>query len=322
MIRNRTESQFVDFTWWLPNGGYRWEEYPDLEGDKRALVPKDGSGPGLWYLPLRDHTGLFREFAAIDGSADAVLRFANRYGALFGEHGRREPLRHWQVEVWRLQRTLTLWDLVRRHDLNTLAQHIVWEGQGEESQVYYDPYPITMDPDPLFAQLADTPPLSGRSRSPSAVSISGPRMDDGWWERFKPGDVLLPAIAYIQLTVSLRLNEEVSPRLDYDPGQKTLRLQLAPKNLMRALWLQFAQAINADKEYRQCAECGKWYEVSPEVARTNRRYCSGACRSRALRGRKERARQMRAEGKSIKEIARELQSDTKVVKGWLNDRKG
>jgi DNA-binding NarL/FixJ family response regulator len=46
-----------------------------------------------------------------------------------------------------------------------------------------------------------------------------------------------------------------------------------------------------------------------------------ASRRRAYRGRKERA-QLHAAGKSIKEIAQELQSNTKTVKGWINNRKG
>jgi DNA-binding NarL/FixJ family response regulator len=63
-------------------------------------------------------------------------------------------------------------------------------------------------------------------------------------------------------------------------------------------------------------------ELSPEIARTSRLFCSESCRARAYRERKEKAVQLAAEGKTPKEIAAELDSDVKTVKGWIKQRKG
>jgi hypothetical protein len=103
----------------------------------------------------------------------------------------------------------------------------------------------------------------------------------------------------------------------YDRDRQHLRLCQVPRTFLAALWLQFAQAVAEDKDYRQCGECGSWFEVSPEVARTNRRFCSNACRSRLYRQRQARAKELFAEGKSLQEIAAELRSTVAVVKKWI-----
>jgi hypothetical protein len=71
------------------------------------------------------------------------------------------------------------------------------------------------------------------------------------------------------------------------PGNdRPLSLQLVSDTLLAALWLQFAQAIHGNKDYRACGACGRFFELDPAVARTNRLYCSDACRSKAYRTRK------------------------------------
>jgi hypothetical protein len=65
-------------------------------------------------------------------------------------------------------------------------------------------------------------------------------------------------------------------------------VQLRPATLAGALWLQFALAIDGDRDYRSCVTCGRFYELDPAVARTNRIYCMDACRMRAYRQRKGR----------------------------------
>lgn len=40
------------------------------------------------------------------------------------------------------------------------------------------------------------------------------------------------------------------------------------------------------KSHRQCRQCGISYEITPKIARTNKLYCTNACRSKAYRGRK------------------------------------
>jgi hypothetical protein len=109
----------------------------------------------------------------------------------------------------------------------------------------------------------------------------------------------------------------VTPRFVQDPRNGKLELQTVPENLLGALWLQLAEAIGGGKQFRQCITCGGWFEVS---GRSDRRVCSDACRSRAYRGRQERARQLAAEGKGFPAIATELGSSVKTVRKWVTGR--
>ena len=96
-------------------------------------------------------------------------------------------------------------------------------------------------------------------------------------------------------------------------------LDYLPRNLLGALWLQLALAICENKDFRQCAACGKWFELSPTEHRTSRRYCSEACRSRAYRDRKVQATRMAAAGRSPEEIAETLKTKATTVKRWLSE---
>ena len=94
-------------------------------------------------------------------------------------------------------------------------------------------------------------------------------------------------------------------------------LRIMAQNLYSGVWLQFADAVTNDRIFSRCRECGKWFEVAPEVARSHRRFCSNSCRSKAYRQRQDRARQLFTAKKSFEEIAEELDSDVATVKKWI-----
>lgn len=94
-------------------------------------------------------------------------------------------------------------------------------------------------------------------------------------------------------------------------------LEILPINLIGGLWLQLAETIAGRKKHRACKACGRWFEISPQMYRKSRVYCSEACKSQGYRERKELALRLADEGKTVKEIAAELGSDAKTVKGWL-----
>jgi hypothetical protein len=101
-----------------------------------------------------------------------------------------------------------------------------------------------------------------------------------------------------------------------------LVLELEPSSLLGAIWLQLAQAVAGDKEYRACASCGRSFELSPDTMRADAVYCKEACRARAYRNRKETAVKLASKGKTPRQIAKELGSDVDTVKGWLARSKG
>src|SRR5262249_9802207 len=65
---------------------------------------------------------------------------------------------------------------------------------------------------------------------------------------------------------------------------------------------KFAEAISMNKRYRECKECGQWFEIPLRGARISREYCSTGCRSKAYRERQQRAYELHTQGKSFKEI--------------------
>jgi hypothetical protein len=121
-------------------------------------------------------------------------------------------------------------------------------------------------------------------------------------------DLMLKAV--LQQKLRGRLSLVFSP-----PAHDALVPQ--PDSLLGALWLQFAQAVIQNKQYRRCESCAEWFEISPQVARAERVFCSTACRSRAYRQRRDEARRLNADGVPLEQIARDLQSDAETVSGWI-----
>ena len=63
-------------------------------------------------------------------------------------------------------------------------------------------------------------------------------------------------------------------------------LCIRPKTLLNALWTQLALAINGSQSLRTCVECKKWFAIKSDRGRSDKKYCSDACRMRAYRKRK------------------------------------
>ena len=136
-------------------------------------------------------------------------------------------------------------------------------------------------------------------------------------ERFVRGDLVKPALHYVQSKINAKLEGRASPRLLWDAKRERLGLYIVPAGLVGALWLQFARAVERDSRFRQCAECGTWFELAPGTARADKLYCSTPCRTKAYRKRQAEAARLHGEGRSHEDIARELDSDVDTVRGWI-----
>jgi hypothetical protein len=298
---------FLDFEWSVEDGGYRWFPLPrskvelsepplwaDEAGPevKVLAVTKPTCHPGKPYQPLQKYDALFRTFANLDTSEEAIVSFADRYGRLtdcrehpleFEERCRQadqdsdarlcgETYPFWCDEIETMRRTVSLWDLIQKGDLNGLSKHIRWEKQGTELSVFYDSHPD---------QPVDSRP-DNAERIRIASGISGDLS-----RQYRLNDLVLPAQTYLQGVVNEKLARGVISQLLPAPETRQLTLYHVPRDLLGALWLQFARAMSGNKEYRVCKECGEWFEVSPERSRTTRQFCSDACKSKAYRGRRK-----------------------------------
>lgn len=300
-MRNQAFAIPIEFTWKVARGGYCWI----VESGKRYLCAVDALEKPDWpdpfdryeqmYRPLEERTGLFREFAELKPTEAQILAFANRYGQLgqvtdlkhdsrFGPiRVRGEMLEDWKREIRTIKSTVTLWDAINDGNKNELAR---------------------------FKSLFDLPQLPFAVRRRLYLDKADP---------------LMAALGAIQRDADARLGEHVAARLVFSGDSPRLRICLLPQNLLGALWLQFAASVDALKNFLKCVQCGASFEISRDPStgkRTDARFCRARCRVNHYRDRIERARRLRAAGRSEAEIARELKSQLSTVRGWLVEGAG
>lgn len=316
--------ELFEFTWDVHKSGYHWETTravgqpkppPPLKAPGQQLTeeqrrtreldalvakPQQFLTTGLSvnargfavarYSPLADYTGLFRSFAETPITPEGIQQFANRYGLLGGRHtveielrkkgqrnkdiGLGETFDSWQEQIFFIREAINLWDLARRGDSQRLSKFVTPRNVPGDEGVEYSSRDL----------LADTEEFGWYEK------IASKRSSPALLEEFRSGDIIRPTQFLVQEWINRFLHREVSPRMLWDVHRTRIGLYIVPHSLIGALWLQLARAIEGDKQYRQCAACMKWFELSPDIARTNRIFCSNACRSRGYRERLQQAR--------------------------------
>jgi hypothetical protein len=322
----------LQFPWQVAEGGYLWvdsrrigESRKDLRSfltDNRAIGA--ASFRVLQYQPLAAFPGLFRVFADTEPSREGVKAFADRFGPLGPDVAKQIPLHDqtnakgvplgtgealsaWSDEVLMMRFAIDIWEAARDGDAGRLGRVISWTEDGSGVQ-------ILSHPDLAKGQLPEAPARVERAW------IAGTHLDNDMLDRFVRGDLVKPALHYVQSTINEKLEGRASPRLLWDANRERLGLYIVPDGLIGALWLQFARAVERDSKFRQCAECGIWFELAPGTARADKLYCSTPCRTKAYRKRQAEAARLHAEGRSIEEIARQLESEQETVRGWIERR--
>jgi hypothetical protein len=324
----------LQFRWQVAEDGYRWLEAHAVHESDQMREPFLSHGRPIGaggfrmmqYLPLAAFPGLFRVFADTEPSRDAIRAFANRFGPLGPDLaktipladqpkstgiplGTGEPLAAWNDEILIMRFAIAIWEAARNGDVATLERVIHWQPDGSRVE-------IAGHPGVPGGQMPEPPARVERS------TIAHTHFGDGVLERFVPGDLVYPALHYLQSRINQKLEGRASPRLLWDSKHERLGLYIVPTGLIGALWLQFARAVERDSRFRQCAECGIWFELAPGTARSDKLYCSTPCRIKAYRKRQAEAVRLRGEGRSIEEIARQLESDPDTVRGWIERQGG
>jgi hypothetical protein len=323
-----------DYTlaWDVPRSfpGYAWVPCVVSDHDQQvgkspekttlALVPRDDAAFRTWY-PLEESVALYRELADIDPTPEGILAFARRYGLLGpgaeivadvpAAEGVRARARAevdylwgWRKNIALLYQTVSLWDMIQAGDAAGLSAVIEWHEGGIRCK--FPPRAVEI--------------LGGRPGVPlyfkEDLAKCEPRL-----RRLPHGEVFGPATVAVLVNINEQIYLHNGPRLFWDPRRNTVVRQDLPASLHAAIWLQFAEAVAANKKSRRCRECGRWFDVAPGTARADKVVCSTACRSKGYRERQEQARRLHAAGKNFKEIARELGSDVPTVRGWVKGKK-
>lgn len=275
-------------------------------------------------------TKLFLRFLAHDGSEESIARFASTCGSLTAgdilwihssnraQSG--ERVRLWRDEILDMRLAFALWCAVGETDDAALKEHVQFASSKAG----------------LSATIRrECSVREGCDRKTFSVldprDATAPRAE---W--LKDGDYRLAATFAVQDLVRQRLRQWVQPTMVFDPAfedatatalrprraaRLPLGLRLIPRNLLGALWLQLAQAIECGTEYRKCAGCSKRMEISLEVHRSSRRTCSGRCREAVRRGRADEARVRRAGGAPLRSIAKTMGASLAQVREWTKKPK-
>jgi hypothetical protein len=296
------------FTWAVPEGGYKWIQACALGThgmeNKQRWMLTDGRPPGKshmrkLYSPLTDFPGLYRTFAKLPlGDYEAILAFANQYGNLGigGFVSPQEPTPppgpiplmqgegriEWTAAIDDMRQAVMIWDWFTGGDTTNLSRYIQWSDAEYEEDGLTTKKAARWDYD-------SRPDLAKEKFGSSRRCLSAimPVLD-----LFKPRDVLMPASFLVQRWINDHLTKRAAPHLVYHLHSGKRVIQIVPDSLLTGMWLQFARAIEGNKEFRACRECGRWFELSHRQAdgRTKRReFCSDPCKSKDYRKRKDHA---------------------------------
>jgi hypothetical protein len=299
---------FVPFVWERPSGdSYRWTE---IAGDL-ILTLREGAFPPQPYRPLEDCPGLFRTFADLEQTPEAALAFANQYGSLLhtSRHRALEGPKldvllppecfhdFWQKEIHGLTRLVSVWDACQAGNASAVRRLLGDWGKNSWPRI-------------LKREKIQPADWVARGNFYLAVQLSAKLRGIRYLKHLPSEPAILPL---------LKLDEHHHPRLTAEPNA-----------LIHALYLQFAQAIDGDRQFRRCLVCGAWFPVGADEQsrrqgqrqRSDKVVCSPACRVLRSARRKVLARQLYAKGKPIETIAREVGSTDKQVEQWIRQQKG
>jgi hypothetical protein len=304
------------FVWRVPDNGFEWVD-PDHEVEMdfmlvaRHVRLSDSGGkkfdpPVREYAPMREHSGLFRTFADVPLSKDGILQFANKYGALSNLlrpwtrsradrseilTGGEERYGWWRGKIAAMKRAVMLWDLVRKGDEAGVVDFIDVNKPDSGLEIHWRE-------EKLDSYEEGTPGVVIKSGQP------------------EPKDAVEAALLLLQRTMEEELYKGLSAKMELISDRR-LEFRDRPSDLITAMWLQFALGVSGEREYRSCMVCKAWFELSPDIARTTRLFCSDACKSKGYRLKQDRARQLFAEKKGFSAIAKELGSNVATVKRWI-----
>jgi hypothetical protein len=246
----------------VSEAGYEWLKGMD---GKPRLVSRHV--PGVGFRACVPHPGLFREFAELNPTREAIQGFAGRYGDLFNRYELRQSVARddgtgsegaslgtWREEIGEMRVLVGLWDQIQDQRLAELTKIIT----RTEKELYYV---IKTPKGKVNATLAHGDGLS----------------------RFDHADVLLPARCALQSEINKRIAETLTvPRLAWTPDYHQ-RIIFQPSNLLAAMWMQFAQAVTGEFQLKRCEGCGIYFQVGPGGRRADATTCGDKCRQQKKR---------------------------------------
>jgi len=283
------EREIFYFDWLIPDYGFLWDRstgtvFDGSDSDlsrggkrqsKRKKIAASSSEPFVFlptdsppflvinpktktndsYKPLVENPNLFVIFSSLEGTEEDILKFANTYGWLgepkliFKRHGSRiegESIHCWRDEIEEMQLLRKVNEWVKNYKIEELKKVIGWSKNGTRVWFWYE----------YKSQLSG----SATQRSGMLLADKQRRLNPEYLTRWAPNDLFEPAKVFLVKRLNMRLQETRWNLLLND--QNTIVPYIRPRNLLNALWLQFAQYVTGERRLIPCEICNKWMDVT------------------------------------------------------------
>ena len=243
------------------------------------------AGSSRTIEPMSDeHVTLFKKFADLDyADRDEILAFATTYGGL-----RRSPRHQHQAKAKGRSGA---------HYANG-ESHLTWAVE--------------------IVRMREALKLSVHRTADQEL-----RFREAWPTQAHRRAGLKPPYEKDKARLASLINSHISDVQPHIELGSLKRLSFAPTDLLSAMWVNFALAYVGDKSYRQCKQCQKLFELSPEEGfRSHRVFCDDPyCKTKDYRKRKRTALKLSALKTPLREIARQAGTDPKTVRRWVKEAK-
>lgn len=245
-----------------------------------------GLAPGRREYNPFDVNKLYDKFARLDLTEECIIDFADHYGflgeliqiSLAADHtrGRGEPLALWEKEILAMRGCINLWQAVQHWDVELLKKQIELEIPSKRTSIQLrSERAVAKWTYPIDCKAINFP-SGGKNYN------QGPFCIDILPSYCSQDDYREIALYLVHFMVNQELASSCyPPKLLFSAARGKYELSFTPRNLIGALWLQFASAIDDNREQRQCI-CGEWFEME----RKSKKYCNTKCRVNNHRARK------------------------------------
>lgn len=106
------------------------------------------------------------------------------------------------------------------------------------------------------------------------------------WECWQGRDKNGPSIIRENIEKNINLNLGCFVEMVANVGVDRLQVVVRPKGLLGVLWLQMSMAINGNKQFDRCKQCGRPFERKSDAARSRKVFCCANCRVKHYRSKK------------------------------------
>jgi hypothetical protein len=275
-----------DFIWKVSRSGYLWDfvNCTTTRSTVRGLVTLD-TGEGVReYRPLEDCPDLFVEFAALTTSPNRLkgaLEFAAKYGHL--------------TKAVAVQKAMHY-----RGDWVAYCGRAVRHGNAPIAvEPVTDPSRCEFGFPDLRDQLAAVGPSAGglTAHTKPHAKHRQERWTDWDFQIYEMGLAVDQwrtngehPCATVVAALRRKIEAILTGRVGFAFDPKTGWPSHVPTDLLSAMWLQLARAIAANRQYRDCKQCGTLFPLylpgrrgfEEEVrSRSDKKYCSDQCRYNA-----------------------------------------